>query len=182
VHEKALLLLHPLMPFLTEELWHRRGHATSIALERYPQRNASLDDADAERQMKLLQDVVTEIRTKRADRKIGGKEKLSGTIRAEGTIPHAMIEQLSNASLTVIHGAGVGFDLKLDLPEATIGEDQRERLKKDNENLEKVIANQKRQLANEDFTSKAPAKVIDGMKAKLAEYEAQLKKNLDQLV
>ena len=37
VHGKALLLLHPLMPFLTEELWHRLGHETSIALEAYPE-------------------------------------------------------------------------------------------------------------------------------------------------
>ncbi|HSR08761.1 MAG TPA: hypothetical protein VLM42_16570, partial [Bryobacteraceae bacterium] len=53
----------------------------------------------------------------------------------------------------------------------------RERLQKEIEQLEKVIANSKRQLANESFVAKAPAHVIDGMRAKLAEYEAQLAKN-----
>jgi len=51
------------------------------------------------------------------------------------------------------------------------------RLRKENEQLEKVIANSLRQLGNESFVAKAPAHVIDGMRAKLAEYQAQLAKN-----
>jgi valyl-tRNA synthetase len=50
-------------------------------------------------------------------------------------------------------------------------------LEKENEQLEKVIANSLRQLGNESFVAKAPAHVIDGMRAKLAEYQAQLAKN-----
>ena len=70
------------------------------------------------------------------------------------------------------------FDLVFDLPRATgLSEEQKGRLRKENEQLEKVIANSKRQLENESFVSKAPAKVIEGMRAKLAEYEAQLAKN-----
>ena len=56
-------------------------------------------------------------------------------------------------------------------------EEQMDRLKKDTEQLKKVIANSKRQLDNEGFVAKAPAHVIDGMRAKLADYEAQLAKN-----
>jgi valyl-tRNA synthetase len=178
VHEKALLLLHPLMPFITEELWHRRGHETSIALARYPQYDSSLHDPEAEREMKLLQDVVTAIRGIRADHKIDRKEKLSGTLAVNGAVPVAMIEQLANAKLTVKSAAGPGFDLKLDLPQAAGPTDeQRERLKKENEQLEKVIASSHRQLSNDAFVTKAPAKVIDTVRAKLAEYEAQLAKN-----
>jgi valyl-tRNA synthetase len=47
--------------------------------------------------------------------------------------------------------------------------------------LEKLIANQERQLSNEDFISKAPEKVVAGMRQKLADYKAQLRKNLDAL-
>ena len=182
VHEKALLLLHPLMPFLTEELWHRRGHESSIGLAAYPQYDASQVDLEAEQQMKLLQDVVTEIRTKRADHKIDRKQTLQGVLRAAGTVPKEMIEQLSNTTLTVEAAAGPGFDLKLDLPEAAgLSDQQKDRLLKENEQLEKVIANSKRQLSNDDFTGKAPAKVIDTLKSKLAEYEAQLANNRAQL-
>ncbi len=57
----------------------------------------------------------------------------------------------------------------------------RAHLKKENEQLEKVIANSRRQLTSEAFISKAPAKVIESMRAKLAEYESQLKKNRDAM-
>ena len=81
-------------------------------------------------------------------------------------------------SLTVATSQGPGFDVKLKLPEtAGLTAEQKDRLRKDTEQLEKVIANSNRQLANEAFVSKAPAQVIDGMRAKLAEYEAQLTKN-----
>jgi valyl-tRNA synthetase len=178
VHEKALLLLHPLMPFLTEELWHRRGHQSSIALAAFPEVDASLDDTDAEREMKLLQGVVTQIRGIRADHKVDRKEKLSGVLTVAGSVPAAMIEQLGNVVLDVNVGSGLGFDLKLNLPEAAGPSlEQKDRLRKDNEQLEKVVANSKRQLENEAFVSKAPARVIEGMRTKLAEYEAQLAKN-----
>jgi len=178
VHEKALLLLHPLMPFITEELWHRRGHETSIALEAYPQYDPALEDPEAEREMKLLQDIVTQIRELRADHKIDRKVKLSGTLALDGTVPTATIERLTNVSLEVHMSRGLGYELKLDLPQ-TAGptDEQKDRLKKDSEQLEKVIANSHRQLSNESFVAKAPANVIDGMRAKLAEYEAQLAKN-----
>ena len=59
VHEKAMLLLHPLMPFITEELWHRRGHETRSRWSPIRSMSLTLNDADAEREMKLLQDIVT---------------------------------------------------------------------------------------------------------------------------
>jgi len=171
VHEKALLLLHPLMPFITEELWHRRGHETSIALESYPPYDPALNDLEAEREMKLLQDVVTEIRGVRADNKIDRKEKLTGVLRVTGSINLEFIERNANVSLTVEPYDGAGYSLALGIPVP------KERLEKENEQLAKVIANSQRQLANESFVAKAPAHVIDGMRAKLAEYEAQLAKN-----
>jgi valyl-tRNA synthetase len=178
VHEKALLLLHPLMPFITEELWHRRGHETSIALEAYPQVDPGLYDPEAEREMMLLQDVVSAIRELRADHKIDRKVKLSGTLSLGGSVPIETIKRLTNISLDIRPREGSGFDLKLNLPEAVgASDEQKDRLKKDNEQLEKVIANSLRQLGNEKFVEKAPAHVIDGMRAKLAEYQAQFAKN-----
>ncbi len=159
-------------------MWHRRGHETSIALEAYPQYESALNDPDAEREMKLLQDIVTAIRESRADHKIDRKVKLSGTLSLAGSVPMETIERLTNVSLEVRPREGSGFDLKLDLPEAAgASDEQKDRLKRDNEQLEKVIANSLRQLGNESFVSKAPAHVIDGMRSKLAEYQAQLAKN-----
>ena len=177
VHEKALLLLHPLMPFITEELWHRRGHETSIALESYPQYDPALSDPDAERDMKLLQDVVTQIRGLRADHKIDRKLKLSGTLALEGSVAVETIERLTNVSLDTPAGPRSGLRPKAHSEASGPTDEQKDRLKKENEQLEKVIANSKRQLENEDFMQKAPAKVVDTIRVKLAEYESQLAKN-----
>src|SRR5712692_47408 len=76
VFEAALRLLHPFMPFLTEELWHRlpqRPGAKSIALERFPEPREDWYDADAEWQMELLQDIVIKARNIRSEMKIDPK-------------------------------------------------------------------------------------------------------------
>jgi len=184
VHEKAMLLLHPLMPFITEELWHRRGHETSIALEAYPQYEPALNDPDAEREMKLLQEVVTAARAIRTDYKIEKSLGTYGVLYCNKQVPLAAIQSLVNVNLRVedspapkLEGAfrsAPDFDLWLDIPLAEVDPN---RLRKENEQLEKVIANSLRQLGNESFVAKAPVHVIDGMRAKLAEYQAQLAKN-----
>jgi len=171
VHEQALLLLHPLMPFLTEELWHRRGHEDSIAIQRYPQPDPALNDPEAEREMKLLQDIITEIRGVRADNKIDRKETLSGTLRVSEKVNLDLIERLANVKLEVEPHDVAGYSLSLGIPIPT------HRLNKENEQLEKVIASTRDQLENQDFIGKAPSKVIDSMRVKLADYEAQLSKN-----
>ena len=144
------------MLFRSEELWHRRGHETSVALEAFPHHDPALRDGDAEREMKLLQDVVTQIRGLRADHKIDKKQRLNGTLAIEGgATPVALIEQIANVSLTVATSQGPGFDVKLELPEtAGLTAEQKDRLRKETEQLEKVIANSNRQLSNEAFVSK----------------------------
>jgi valyl-tRNA synthetase len=67
------------------------------------------------------------------------------------------------------------FDLVLNVPRAQLAE-QRKRLEKEREQLEKNVANNNRQLADEKFLSRAPAQVVEGLRAKLAEYETQLEK------
>ena len=67
------------------------------------------------------------------------------------------------------------FDLVLTVPAAQL-EAQRKRLEKEREQLEKNIANSHRQLTDEKFLGRAPAHVVDSIRAKLTEYEAQLEK------
>jgi valyl-tRNA synthetase len=187
VYEQALRLLHPLMPFLTEELWQRLGRpGKSIALEPYPQ--GALMDYLIERHMILLQDIVTAARALRADHKVDKKPLLTGALYCKQPVPIDAVERLANVKLTVTLGPAPklegavrstpDFDLVLEMPKAA---NNRERLLKDNAELEKVIANSKRQLDNEDVIRKMPEKVVETLRTKLAGYEAQLKKNLDAL-
>jgi valyl-tRNA synthetase len=187
VYEQALRLLHPLMPFLTEELWHRLGRpGKSISLEPYPV--LTQVDREAEREMTLLQEIVTAARALRADHKIDKKPLLNGTLYSKHPLHLEAIERLANVKLTVETGevpklegavrSSPDFDLVLEMPKAA---NQRERLLKENAELEKVIANSKRQLDNDDVVRKMPEKVVATLRMKLGGYESQLKKNLDAL-
>jgi valyl-tRNA synthetase len=175
VYEKALLLLHPLMPFITEELWQRlEMPGKSIAIEAYPQFDPAANDVAAQNAMDVIQRIVTEIRQGRAANKIDRSQALIAKVSAPPaafvTIREncGAIERLVNVTLTVEPGE---FALKLDIPV------DRARLEKESEQLEKLIANYELQFANEEVMAKKPEKVITGMRQKKAEYEAQLAKN-----
>jgi valyl-tRNA synthetase len=174
VYEKALRLLHPIMPFLTEELWQRLGcPGKSIALEKYPEYDHEAVDKNAANAMQVIQAVVTEIRQRRSENGVDKKRLLPAKLRAPGSVYERAfnnrnaIERLANVTLTFEEGP---YFLFLDLPV------DRERVIREIAELEKVIANSQRQLSNEAFRAKAPEKVVAGMLAKQAEYEAQVAK------
>jgi valyl-tRNA synthetase len=194
VFDSALRLLHPVMPFLTEELWQRMaegvaGRPASIALAPYPQYEAAADDPAAERAMDLVQDIITAARNVRADMKTDPKQRLDGVLYARGEVVEIArrqleaIEKLANVKLAIETGAApklagaarstADFDLALRVPAAQV-EVQRARLDKEIQQLEKLIANSRRQLDDETFLARAPEKVVQGIRDKLAEYEAQL--------
>jgi valyl-tRNA synthetase len=172
VYDDALKLLHPIMPFITEELWHRRGYTDSIALRHYPTPHDSLDDAEAEAFVKRHQEIITSTRTQLAERGVGRKAELTGVIATPDAIDADWLLASTGVRFTV--EASKTFDVRIAFPQES--EESKTRLRRENDQLEKVIESSKRQLSS-DFATKAPAKVVDGMRAKLAEYEAQLARN-----
>jgi valyl-tRNA synthetase len=198
--EIALRLLHPAMPFLTEELWQRLAtdretRPVSIAVAMYPQYRKELADLAAEREIEILQEVVTMARTLRTEAKLDPKQPLEGALYSRGTglevaQRHAdAIKKLANVSLEFKAEAApksaairstAEFDLVLYLPKAQ--EDaQRKRAEKECDQLRKNIANFERQLSDDTFLSRAPANVIDGMRQKLADYKVQFDKTCGSL-
>ena len=179
---ETLRLLHPLMPFITEELWHRIGapEDQSISMQPYPQYDALRENPEAEREIGLLQEVVTAARGIRADLSLDPKLPLEG--RISRPMDFRAVQRLAGVTLTVGDVPKTGavrstadFDLVIDVPHGQL-EAQRRRLEKERDQLIKNIANSRRQLSDEVFLSKAPAKVVDSIRAKLLEYEAQLAK------
>ncbi|HXA66369.1 MAG TPA: valine--tRNA ligase [Bryobacteraceae bacterium] len=183
-----LRLQHPLMPFITEELWHRFGQTQSIALAEYPR--AGQRDEAAEREMALMQEMITAARQLRADHGLDRKLVLNGILyRRNGSkqIELDVVEKLANVKLDIRNEAAPklegalrstpDFDLLLELPSVDSGA-QRGRLTKEIEQLEKLIANIDRQLNNEKFLNGAPVHVVDSLRTKRAEYVAQLEKSL----
>jgi valyl-tRNA synthetase len=197
--ETALRLLHPAMPFLTEELWQRlKGDAprpVSIALAEYPQYSRPNTDFAAEREIGVLQEVVTLARNLRHEMKLDPKLQLQGTLHARGDAleiarHHAdAIRRLSSVSLDFSPDpppAGATsrstsqLDLVLNVPK-TQTDAQRRRLEKENDQLSKNIASLDSQLSDESSLRRKPEQVVASMRAKKAEYESQLAKNKEAL-
>jgi valyl-tRNA synthetase len=205
VYEETLRLLHPLMPFLTEELWQRLIHgaganaeqAKSISLAPYPVAAKAVDGGGRVRAFELLQEVVTAARELRADNKLDPKSIVDATLylHAAGFAQTdlAAIETLAKLKLEQRAGTLGGhkglirstpeFDLQLHAappPAAqngTAGGDARARILKEMESFERLIENSNRQLGDEAFLNKAPEKVVASLRVKLGDYQEQLAKN-----
>ncbi|HUB33289.1 MAG TPA: valine--tRNA ligase [Bryobacteraceae bacterium] len=193
--ETALRLLHPAMPFLTEELWQRLAtdratRPVSIALAPYPQYRKELTDYEAEHEIELLQEIVTLARTLRTEARLDPKQQLSGALYSrneslETARRHAAaIQKLANVKLEFraeaapksdVMRSTARFDLVLEVPAAQM-DAQRARLGKEIEQLRKNIASLERQLSDGKFLAKAPAPVVEGMRRKLDDYQAQMRK------
>ena len=195
VYEAMLRLLHPLMPFLTEELWQRLIHTSkenellpkSISLAPYPAVPEHLD-RDGVETFTFLKEIVIDARKLRADNKVDPKTvlpaKLETTDFEFAPVDKEAIARLTNlkwiAELDTrgnrILRSTPNFELEIDTGLRTNAADLT-RVSKESSKLEANIESLKRQLTDENFLSKAPPKIVDGMRAKLAEYEEQLKNN-----
>ena len=206
VHDRVLRLLHPIIPFVTEELWQhlprRADDGPTITLAAFPAVRADWVDAGVEAEIGLVQDIVTTIRTARAERTVKPSERISATI--EGAKPEQariLTEQkgyvLALAGLTSLElgGAPAGSDDALEtvtrvsndlrvhirMPKADRGAEI-EKLRKKLAETEREIAGIDAKLANENFLSRAPAKLVDDTRARRETLEAQLGKIRHTLV
>jgi valyl-tRNA synthetase len=193
--ETALRMLHPAMPFLTEELWQRLAadrstRPISIAVSRYPQYRKELTDFEAEREIGVVQEIVTMARTLRTEAQLDPRQQLEGAVYSRNSAlevakRHAeAIQRLANVKLEFRSEAApkaaairstAQFDVTLEVPRSHEAA-QRKRMEKEREQLAKNIANSKRQLDDDVFLSKAPPHVVASIRQKLADYEAQLNK------
>ena len=191
--DAALRLLHPLMPFITEELWHALAGAEppapTLSLAAFPA--AAALDPDAERQMNLVQEVVSQVRRLRAENQVAPKARLAlrveghgGEIAAVLSAQAALIAALASvepAVAAVPAGAGRGhvatpeFDLLLDLPSADLGA-ERERLEKEIAGLERALAGVESRLADATFMQRAPEHIRQAQQQKRDEYARQLER------
>jgi valyl-tRNA synthetase len=212
VFEAALRLLSPIMPFLTEELWHAvydgNPPAKSIALAQYPRGHASQIDRDATLEMGNLQQLVTEFRSARKDLSVPEGETIPGfllganigeagldmlgsrrsstdvVVRNRVTIeklarvsPISFVDaQQRYAGLANLYWRQGQFEIAVDYQKQIDVSAERERLTKEIARLEKQVASDERQLGDQTYLAKAPAKVVEGRRKQLAENLLLLEK------
>ncbi len=199
--DTALRLLHPVMPFLTEELWHQlpqRPGAKSIALERYPEARAEWRNDSALQEFALVQEVVTTVRAIRADMKLDPKKrvaaefsssdaKVRSVIQAnlDGILRLALLTELKVSAEKLQAGGAVRstslFDVRIIYTETVDVAAECARLKKEGERLTKNIASKERQLSDETFRNRAPEKVVQSMEALMAQDRIELAKIEERL-
>ncbi|MFI8365896.1 valine--tRNA ligase [Streptomyces sp. NPDC085466] len=192
VLDVMLRLLHPIVPFVTDTLWTTLTGGESLVVADWPQDSGFRDEA-AEREIELVQRVVTEVRRFRKEQGLQDAQKVPARLDLSGTAlaaHEAAIRQIlrlqpegdafeATASLPVA-GATVSLDLSGTIDVAA----ERKRLAKDLAAAEKEKAQAEAKLGNEAFLAKAPDNVVDKIKGRLAKADediARIQAQLDKL-
>jgi valyl-tRNA synthetase len=201
VFEAALRLLHPFMPFLTEELWHQfpqRAGAKSIALDRFPEvRDTWRNDAALE-EFGIIQEIISAVRNIRADMKIDPKKKVVAELsivarearasveaNRDGIVRLGMLTELKISGERLAQNSGMvrstaKFDLRVEYAETVDVAAESARITKDMEGLRKAIGSKEKQLGDETFRSRAPEKVVRALEKTLAEQRVEMQKLMER--
>ena len=195
VFESALRLLHPFMPFITEELWQNLPHkGESIVMAPYPEFDPQMVDKRAESQAELIQEIIVKVRNVRAELNVDAK--LTVPVRI-ATTDAELTELLSSAreylfklaqvnqleivprlSGEQLGARAVAGGLALEVPLAgSINVDaERARLKKELEKVQDQVESLERKLSNASFVDRAPKEVVEENRRRLAHYQNQAAK------
>lgn len=200
VLEKTLRLLHPFMPYITEEIWQTLPHdGETIMLSKYPEYDENLDFPQAAKEMESVMDAIKAIRNRRQEMNVppSRKAKVYIATKLEDVFANGskFICKLASASEVEIgesfeiEGAVtvVTTDAKIYIPMDELVDKAAEtaRLKKELAATEKLLAQSEGKLNNQGFISKAPEKVVETVKQQAArerEKIAQLKAALEALL
>jgi len=197
VLEKLLRLIHPVMPFITEEIWQIVSpllnlHESSIMIQAYPIFEKEKLNASAEKEIEWLKQVITAIRNIRSEVNISPAKKITvlfnkgdeqdqiyiaryqtyiqSLARVEKIILHEMKNKLPLSSASLVG------QLEIHVPLEGLIDIQTEisRLQKEIQKLEKEIQKSKQKLDNQHYINKAPADVIENEKKHFEEISYQL--------
>jgi valyl-tRNA synthetase len=205
VLEKSLRLLHPFMPFITEELWqHLRPYLPggeqpeSIMIAPYPRADETAIDAGAERVMTAVTDIIRAVRNARAENNVPAGRRIEAKVYAgklaEDIAAHKpAINTLAGANIEV---AGrrqaeaaadavvmVLADAEVEIPLASMVDIQAEkqRLSKEIQQAQAEVRRLEAMLGNEEFLAKAPPAVVDKERARLASRKDNLERLSEHL-
>ena len=193
---EILKLLHPFMPFITEEIWQALPHeGDALMMQSYPEYSEALNFPEDEANFGMVMDAIKAVRARRSEMNVPPSRKshlIIVTDKAKAfTDGEKFICKLAYAS---------GVEVRAELPESTDGmvsvitdnarmfmpmaelvdlEKERARMEKELANAKKQLDGQNAKLANENFVSRAPEKVVNAEREKKAKLEALIE-NLEE--
>lgn len=190
--EEMMKLLHPMMPFLSEEIWQlldERKEGESISVSKFPEADESKIDKTAEEEIEFMQSVVTAIRNIRGEMNIPPskqmdvylkadkitdvqKRYIKSLLRVENLTVDANLDKPKASASSVVKGCDIYIPL-----EGLIDLDvERQRLEKEINRLEGLLTGVSKKLSNEKFANNAPAEVVEKEKTKQHDWTEQVGK------
>ena len=182
VLDKLLRLMHPVMPFITEELWCSLTDGQSLMVADWPKSDPSSQDVKSIEQVTKMQEIVTEIRRFRNDQGIKSTAKIAakftglekvGLADYEGALRSIVKCDLTDGNFTAKTQVGEVV-IEFDLTGAIDLVAERARLSKDLQIAQKDRDTAKVKLDNQGFMAKAPAEVVTEIKTRLAQTTADI--------
>ena len=200
VLDNTLRLLHPIMPFVTEEIWQSVPHVgESLVVATYPTVHPEQMDEKAAEEMEFLMDFIRSVRTVRNEMNTPLSKPINIIAKVSDAAHYAVlkenesyiarfsnpeefvygedVEAPSDAVTSVITGA----EIYLPLAGLINIEDEIARLEKEAEKLQQEVDRVEKKLSNEKFVAKAPAAVVEAERAKGADYQAQREAVLERI-
>lgn len=208
IFETILRLLHPFMPFITEELWHylplrsAGGEEESIMIAQYPVSDKGFINDIAETEMELAQEVISSIRTLRSELNIAPTVRCAAALRPstpdEAELLAATADYIRRLarldSLTIgtqivrpkpsVSGVAKGVEVFLSLANIVDIEAERRRIEKELERISTQLEDIDKKLNNPNFLERAPAEIVEREKEKqrsFSEMLAKLRLHLEEL-
>jgi valyl-tRNA synthetase len=195
VLETVLKLLHPMTPFVTEEIWHALpGERSSIMVEPFPAENPAWANPAAEEEASLFMGVVGAIRTIRSEAQAHPSAEITATVVCPDSTKAAILEKLSGAIKTLTRtteltvaptgqrpkgaASNIYQDMEIIVPLAGLIDVEKElaKLAKEQAKVEGEVKRVQGKLGNEKFLANAPEEVVAKEKEKIAELTATLTK------
>jgi len=193
-------LLHPFMPFISEEIWQlldERKEGESISTSQFPKQNSELINEDAEKEIEFVQAVVTAIRNIRGEMNIHPSKTISVYLKAKSLsdVQQKYIKSLARVEELVVDENSTkpkasatavvrGYDMFIPLEGLISLNVERERTEKEIKKLEELLVRVNNKLSNEKFVNNAPAEIVEKERAKQTEWQNaldKLKAVLDEL-
>ncbi|MBR0359657.1 MAG: class I tRNA ligase family protein, partial [Clostridia bacterium] len=198
VLSSTMQLLHPFMPFITEEIWQHLPHeGESIVISKFPEFDKNLSFLEDEKAMTVIMDAISAVRNRRAEMNVPPSKKAKTIIVTDKADVFnkgvSFFEKLASASEVVITDTNDGIDpnavnivvdgaqIYLPMSELVDKEKELERLEAEKKKLEGEIKRVEGKLNNAGFMAKAPEKLVAEEREKGEKYKAMLDKVLESI-
>ncbi len=197
LYDQVLRMLHPIMPFVTEEIWQtlaERGEGNSISVTEFPTADPERISEEIEQDFTLMQETVEAIRRMRSEAQVPPSKEISVSIRPESGESLEVYNRTASLMQRLGRIESLSTDTGLEKPGLSKTEvvrrneihvhleglidvqEERKKTEKEIERLRGMITGTEKKLANEQFTANAPAEVVDKEREKLTNFQETLGK------